>query len=677
MTGARAAGTAKRGWPAAILVGCVVATLLFGTGFTASRYALGDGGAWLPASEDGALVHVNGASGQVDWRITQVAGEGDRIEVVQGPEGVYLINRTTGEITPVDPVTLTTGDTVDADRSTALLLGGGDTYEVTDGQVRYLDPVTLEPLADPLSYREPITAVVDPEALLFLATADGTLVSVFEGEEQAVHDATPPDHDLTVTLAAGAPGLVDATDHVVVPVDPGSGRPGDPIELPTDGRLRVQDPSLDGERLWLTAGRTAQLLGADLASGDLIETEVPDTERAGPPRVAGDRVFVPAFDRGSLLRFDGEDGSFLDEVDVGVEPGEAFESFVKDGFVYVNQPDSDEATVVDQSGRARTIDKGAPAPSDDGQGFDALNALPPPVAGNAVPFEGPTGAAAPLPDPGPAAPVVPNDGGNPAPATTLPTGSDDGLFGPPGPPQGVTATPGPEGSDVATVSWSPPADDGGAGPLTYQVTATPSGATAQTAATSTQVSGIPFAQPQTFTVVASNEVGGGPGATSAAITVFASNGSVAATATSPGPDQVFVGLTVIPPAGESVGGCTVNVGGGPQPADCAAGFSATTGPGLITGDACATFPASSRNACGPFSVTVYSTGQVSSATQSAIHSAPDTASAIVGTMTAGAGYDVDAVCNAGGFAWLRLIGGGGWLNEYLGGAPPNLEPSCA
>ena len=95
------------------------------------------------------------------------------------------------------------------------------------------------------------------------------------------------------------------------------------------------------------------------------------------------------------------------------------------------------------------------------------------------------------------------------------------VYGPPGPPLTVSASP---GQGLAQVMWSPPLSDGCNALTGYTVTSSPGGltATAAAGATSAAVLGLTNGIPYTFTVTATNAAGAGtPSATSNSVTPLA------------------------------------------------------------------------------------------------------------------------------------------------------------
>ncbi len=125
----------------------------------------------------------------------------------------------------------------------------------------------------------------------------------------------------------------------------------------------------------------------------------------------------------------------------------------------------------------------------------------------------------------------------------------------PGAPTNVTAVP---GNTQASVSWSPPASDGGSAITSYTVTPFV-GSTAGTpvpvgaSTTSTNVSGLTNGTTYTFQVTATNSVGTGPAGTSNAVTVGAPTPPTGVTAVAAA-NQATVSWTASSPNASAVTG---------------------------------------------------------------------------------------------------------------------------
>ena len=169
---------------------------------------------------------------------------------------------------------------------------------------------------------------------------------------------------------------------------------------------------------------------------------------------------------------------------------------------------------------------------------------------------------------------------------------------PPGPPTGVTASP---GNGQATVSWAAPSSNGGSAITGYTVTASPGGATATAAAaaTSATVTGLTNGTAYTFTVTATNAIGtSASSAPSAAVIPRTIPGPPTGVTATAGNGQATVSWTVPSSnGGSAITGYTVTASPGGLTAPASGSVTSATVAGLTNGTSY-TFTVTAANVAG-------------------------------------------------------------------------------
>ena len=173
---------------------------------------------------------------------------------------------------------------------------------------------------------------------------------------------------------------------------------------------------------------------------------------------------------------------------------------------------------------------------------------------------------------------------------------------PPGPPTIGTATGGAPGSGQATITFTPPAYNGGPPVTSYTVTSSPGGITASGAGSPLVVSGLSGGTPYTFRVTATNSVGTGPASA-------ASNSITLVTV----PAAPTIGTATSPANGQlSISFIAPNNGGSPI-----TGYTATTSPGGFTATGASSPILFTGLAANTYTVTVTATNAVGTGPASA------------------------------------------------------------
>ncbi|KUO05959.1 hypothetical protein AQJ67_03865 [Streptomyces caeruleatus] len=427
----RPTGNHVTGYLAVCAAGTLIGTsLVVGAGASGTRPKLADVGAWLTSSAKGEVVHAHGLTGEVDGRAALPAGmAGHPVSVAQDGRTTLVLDERTGRVVRIDAAQLTAAQSTDYGAAGLQLVSGGAYAYVVDpvrGTVQRIDPALTTAESRPVQLGgKPGAAVVDGEGTLWVPLPDsGTVVPFVDGLKGAAVKVADAGHDLTLTVAGGRPVVTDGTAAATKVLsatgvrgafDLGAAVAGaDPADVLVPG-------GTEGSAVPVLAARTGDLVVVDVHSRHTVRVRVPTAGHVlGAPQLLGTRVYLPDETTGRLLVYDTAASALADPVPITDGPGE-LELFVRDGLLWVNDPDGAAAAVIDSDGEVRRIGKyGTAAPSARKPGDEPVEDGVP----TGAPVEQvPPGAAVPgATAPGPGTPSVGASGGPSA-----------GASGPPGP----------------------------------------------------------------------------------------------------------------------------------------------------------------------------------------------------------------------------------------------------
>jgi hypothetical protein len=344
-------------------------------GYPAGRPRLLSGSAWLASSQAGQLTLLDGSSAEVAAQV-QVAPRGNHLDVVQQGGSAYSVNQSAGSIRRVDGATfdITPPATPVPDARAGLLAFAGDnalyTVDTGRGVLAVTDPLTLAnrgTLVSVATRVAPQAAAIDDTGRLWLLDqSSGDLIWITDGRRHTRRAAAAPGAGL-LTLAGGAPVLVDAQARTATTLDPdtGAARHSVALDLRAGERIQVAG-SAHSARVYLVASRGV-LAACDLTAA-LCDTAVPlgsGTADLGVPVETGGRIFVPDFTTGRVWIVDLKQQRVVAQPQV-IDKPTRFQLLSRDGIVFFNDPDSEHAGVVRLDGGVRRVAKYDPADPDKG-----------------------------------------------------------------------------------------------------------------------------------------------------------------------------------------------------------------------------------------------------------------------------------------------------------------------
>src|SRR5258705_37091 len=288
----------KSGWLVTLstIVGLVVVLglTLFGTGAANNAVASFDVSSWLWSSNKGEVARVNGVTGKVDTRTRITDAQGHTMQVTQSDRFVILRDLNTGKVSVLDLSSLTLGASTQSTPGLGVTVAVHDDVafivDAVQGLVRQLDPATLLPVGETLSFPPGISGgTFDDSGRLWLLVPS----------EFTVHGESPK---LEPCVAwSGRFYCADDSTGTVYVLD-AQGKPLDPIKIQAGGKaLEIE---VRENRMFINApgGPTARVVDEkhhvrtvdkyanDVVGGDAPSAPPPPTPTkppVGPPGAPG------------------------------------------------------------------------------------------------------------------------------------------------------------------------------------------------------------------------------------------------------------------------------------------------------------------------------------------------------------------------------------------------------
>ncbi|MEO8694353.1 MAG: PKD domain-containing protein [Acidimicrobiales bacterium] len=349
-------------WAQRVVIGVMIALiagLVLRVGDSRSdQIDLRDPTAWVASSLAGEILQVNGVTGEVLARLP-LSGIGDDVQVAQSGSNAFALNRSKGEVAFVDGRLQAIGirsAVPGVDRASSLRALGKFARVITDTAVYPLDTVTGA-AGEPVTLASPLnSAVLDPT---------GALIGVAGSGLRVVTDTV-----VDISGSAKLIGVAGAGDRAYgVSTDPAQLR-----EVKVRGSLGskrclsgefsaplLSTQSVSSTHVVVVAPEQGAITITDPVSNECHSAVLDDLRGAdGSPVTYGNNVFVPLYRSGEVAVFRLSDAALVRRIPVA-QAGRVFDLFGKDGVLWVNDPASEQALVINDGGVVRRIDKNANA----------------------------------------------------------------------------------------------------------------------------------------------------------------------------------------------------------------------------------------------------------------------------------------------------------------------------
>ncbi|QBI56321.1 hypothetical protein [Streptomonospora litoralis] len=352
----------------------LVGSAVFGVGAFSHLDELSDGSTWLWSRVTGEVIRVNANNGRVDLVQAVEGAEDHPVRLAQNNRHLVVHDLDTGSLTSVNLARMDFSGQSDIGADDNHFVLGRDSAVVIAkkrGEVRRMNPETLEPVGEPLQLAGPLVGGrFDGEGRLWVAApSQGTVVGIDTGREQPeVVESVPvsePGDDLGLSvLDSGALAVNRDSDEVSV-VSGGSAATVDsPIGL---SGAKVPERTAGGLAS-ITVPDTASVVAVgDLAGEPHVRAFTVHGTRPAAALPFADEVYVPYAEEGLVRKFSST-GTQRTTIRVPDADKSPLELEVRDGHLFINAPESESALVVDSDGHVRKVSKYDPEPGGEGPG---------------------------------------------------------------------------------------------------------------------------------------------------------------------------------------------------------------------------------------------------------------------------------------------------------------------
>lgn len=353
----------------ATVVGLAAATGLTVLGVGAADHALAnyDASAWLWSSSRGEVARVNGVTGRVDTRYKVTDAQGHQVQVSQTDRYLIMRDLNTGKISALDLSTLQVAATTQTTPGLGVTVAlGGDAAFIVNavqGVVRQLDPISLAPVGEALRFPPGLSGgVFDNDGLLWLLVpGEGTVAAVrpapttrsgVSGSPQVVRTVPVADrnHDLSISVLDSGVAVLDQTAAVLVTV---RGDRTHRVDLGLTGLGSLPERTVgDVVPVTVVDGRHVYVVNDDKVREFTVPGDSPKLRPAVP--FAG-RLYCTDDATGVVYVLD-LDGRPLGTITVPHAEG-PLDLDVREHHLFINAPHGPTASVVDEHGRVKVVDK--------------------------------------------------------------------------------------------------------------------------------------------------------------------------------------------------------------------------------------------------------------------------------------------------------------------------------